>query len=74
MSKEEVKAWRLDPVTQEFFSYLNLIITDCDNQVHTALSNNEPTDAMLHNAAMSVIRDDVLDIPERLMEEAQDET
>ena len=72
ISIEEVRDWLLSPVTQEFFSYVDLHYTDMDISVHKSLEAGELENAALCNAAMRQI-EEIKDIPSRMKERVKDE-
>lgn len=56
-TKEDVRSWKDDPITQEFFALVSLLIEDADKCVHRCLEDNLLQDAALHNAGMAKLQD-----------------
>lgn len=69
---EDVRAWKNDPITKEFFSVILVLVEDADKCVHRCLEENDLQDAALHNAGMSKLKD-VLDIPDELINNIRQE-
>lgn len=73
ISIEGIKRWLEDPVTQEFFSYVEVTREDCDRLVHIALENADGDgQAGLHNAGKKMA-EEILGIPERMIDDIKEE-
>jgi hypothetical protein len=70
---EDIKEWRDLEVTCLFFEYVKVHLEDDDNRVHGSLENNLKDEAALFNAGMSRLHD-VMEIPERMIEDLKEET
>ena len=72
MTPEDIKDWLGLEVTKEFFEHITLLRIDADAQVHTNLKNNNLTNAGFWNAGKDQL-EEVLELPERMIEETEEE-
>ena len=72
MTPEDIKDWLGLEVTKEFFERITLLRVDADTQVHANLKNNNLTNASFWNAGKDQL-EEVLELPERMIKEAEEE-
>ncbi len=69
--EQDIKDWMSDPVTVEFFKYVDQLITDSDTQIHKALWDNQPDEAVKFNAGLAQL-EEVENIPGFMLDNCDD--
>ena len=72
LTPDDIKSWQKLEVTKLFFTYLDVHIQDADSQVHLLLEGNEKEQAALANAGKTQL-EEVVDIPNRMVEDMKEE-
>ena len=72
MTPEDIKDWQGLEATKAFFEEIKRLRDDTDMRVHQALTSNEMYKAGMLSADMETL-DTVLELPQRMIEEAEEE-
>lgn len=72
VTSEEIEVWKKDPVTKEYFGWLNRMAEDHDHEVHVSIQKQDFQSAGQAESGLLMLRDSIMK-PDQMLQEAQED-